>query len=94
MCVCVCVRLAVPIGISTSLDACLYYSAFLYISVSFYTIIKSSGIIWTMIWSFVFKLETISAKLIGVILLFTIGVTLSSLDQFKGDDNSTARDMG
>ena len=93
MCVFV-ARLAVPIGVSTSIDACLYYSAFLFITISFYTIVRGTTILWIMIWSFIFKLETISLNLIGVILFFSVGVVLSSLGQFSGDDNSSARDMG
>ena len=87
-------RLAVPIGVSTSMDILLSNLSFLFVSVSFYTITKSSSLIWIMIWSFIFKLETISLNLIGVILFFSVGVVLSSLGQFSGDDNSSARDMG
>ena len=38
-----------------------------------------------------FKLETVSLNLILVILLFTLGIVLSSLNQFSSDDDDTSQ---
>lgn len=44
-------RLAVPIGLCTALDIMLSNLSFFYITVTFYTIVKSGGNVWYAVWS-------------------------------------------
>ncbi|CAM9482436.1 unnamed protein product [Discosporangium mesarthrocarpum] len=71
----------IPIGITTSLDILLSNLAFLYVTVSFYTIIKSGSIMWTALWAVVFKFEPATLQIGGVVTLMSLGLFLASFGE-------------
>ncbi|KZT65966.1 TPT-domain-containing protein [Daedalea quercina L-15889] len=69
-------RRAVPTGVATSLDIGLSNLSLKLITLSFYTMCKSSSLIFVLLFAFLFHLEIFSLRLIGVISLIVIGVIL------------------
>ncbi|KAG7090947.1 hypothetical protein E1B28_010017 [Marasmius oreades] len=67
---------ALPTGLATSLDIGLSNLSLKTISLSFYTMCKSSSLIFVLLFAFIFRLESFSWRLIGVILLIFSGVLL------------------
>ncbi|OCH92509.1 TPT-domain-containing protein [Obba rivulosa] len=70
------IRKAVPTGITTALDVGSSNVSLKYITLSFYTMCKSSSLIFVLFFAFLFKLETFSLRLVGVIALIFLGVVL------------------
>ncbi|EMD33622.1 hypothetical protein CERSUDRAFT_86980 [Gelatoporia subvermispora B] len=70
------VRKAIPTGITTALDIGSSNVSLSIITLSFYTMCKSSSLIFVLLFAFIFKLETFSLRLIGVIALIFAGVVL------------------
>lgn len=66
----------VPTGTTTSLDIGLGNTSLRYITLTFYTMCKSSVLIFVLTFAFVFRLEQPSLKLILIILTMTVGVLL------------------
>ena len=71
-------RLAVPIGICTCLDIMFSSIAFTYISITLYTIVKSGGTIWNLLFSILLKLQTPSWTLVSIVMLISSGIALGS----------------
>jgi len=67
---------AVPCGVSTSLDIGLSNLSLKTITLSFYTMCKSSSLVFVLGFAFLFHLEKFSLRLILVIMLITSGVVL------------------
>jgi solute carrier family 35, member C2 len=66
----------VPTGTTTSLDIGLGNTSLRYITLTFYTMCKSSVLIFVLTFAFLFRLEAPSIKLIAIILTMTMGVLL------------------
>ncbi|KAI1628831.1 triose-phosphate transporter family-domain-containing protein [Exophiala viscosa] len=66
----------VPTGTTTSLDIGLGNTSLRYITLTFYTMCKSSVLIFVLAFAFIFRLEKLSLKLILIILTMTIGVLM------------------
>lgn len=66
----------VPTAISTSLDIGLSNLSLKTITLSFYTMCKSSSLVFVLAFAFLFHLETFSIRLVGVILIISAGVLL------------------
>ena len=66
----------VPTGVSTSLDIGLGNTSLRYITLTFYTMCKSSVLIFVLTFAFLFRLEAPSIKLVAIILTMTLGVLL------------------
>ena len=66
----------VPTGVSTSLDIGLGNTSLRYITLTFYTMCKSSVLIFVLTFAFLFRLEAPSWRLILIILTMTGGVLL------------------
>jgi len=71
-------RTSIPIGVATALDIALSNMSFLFITVTFYTIIKSGSILWLLFWSWVCGLERLRCVLLCVIVLMCGGMALAS----------------
>ncbi|XP_069656722.1 solute carrier family 35 member C2 isoform X4 [Haliaeetus albicilla] len=69
-----CLRRAAPAALSTSLDIGLSNWSFLYVTVSLYTMTKSSAIIFILLFSLLFKLEEVRVTLLLVVLLIAGGL--------------------
>ncbi|KAG8822848.1 Triose-phosphate Transporter [Serendipita sp. 400] len=67
---------AVPTAVATSLDIGLSNLSLKLITLSFYTMCKSSSLIFVLLFAFLLRLEKPSLRLIFVILLITAGVLL------------------
>ncbi|KAI9480415.1 MAG: triose phosphate transporter [Benjaminiella poitrasii] len=65
-----------PCALATSLDIGLSNLSLKTITLSFYTMCKSSTLAFVLIFAFIFKLEKPSWKLILIILIITVGVIL------------------
>ncbi|KAK9767348.1 hypothetical protein K7432_002926 [Basidiobolus ranarum] len=66
----------VPCGVATGLDIGLSNSSLKTITLSFYTMCKSSSLAFVLMFAFIFKLEKPTFSLIGVILIISLGVLL------------------
>ncbi|GMF33470.1 unnamed protein product [Phytophthora lilii] len=71
-------RLAVPIGVCTALDIMLSNLSLFYITVTFYTIVKSGGNVWNLLFSICLGHQRPSWPLFVVILLISSGIGLAS----------------
>ncbi|KAF7315256.1 TPT domain-containing protein [Mycena indigotica] len=67
---------AVPTAVATGLDVGLSNLSLKSISLSFFTMVKSSSLIFVLLFAFLFRLERFSLRLIGVIFLIFAGVLL------------------
>jgi len=65
-----------PTGLTTGLDIGLSNTSLKTITLSFYTMVKSSSLIFVLLFAFLFRLEVFSLRLIGVIALIFAGVLL------------------
>ncbi|XP_026577578.1 solute carrier family 35 member C2 [Pseudonaja textilis] len=65
-----------PTALSTALDVGLSNWSFLYITVSLYTMTKSSAVLFILLFSLIFKLEEPRAALVLVVLLIAGGLFL------------------
>ncbi|OQS07209.1 Drug/Metabolite Transporter (DMT) Superfamily [Thraustotheca clavata] len=70
--------LAVPIGIFTGADIVLSNKSLTYITVSFFTIVKSGGNVWNLLFSILLGLQKPSWKLVGVVLFICTGIGMAS----------------
>eukprot|EP00966_Prymnesium_polylepis_P108643 2515280-Prymnesium_polylepis.1 len=70
----------VPTGLATAADVALSNQAFLYISVTYYTIVKSSVPLWILAFSVAFGLKRAQPQLLLVLALILSGITLASVD--------------
>lgn len=63
-------------GTTTSLDIGLGNTSLRFITLTFYTMCKSSVLIWVLLFAFLFRLESPSWKLILIIVTMTLGVLM------------------
>ncbi|KIM27646.1 hypothetical protein M408DRAFT_329860 [Serendipita vermifera MAFF 305830] len=70
------VKKAFPTAVTTSLDIGLSNLSLKLITLSFYTMCKSSSLIFVLLFAFILHLERPSVRLIGVIALITSGVLM------------------
>lgn len=66
----------VPAGTTTSLDIGLGNNSLQYITLTFYTMCKSSVLIFVLLFAFLFRLESPTWRLIFIILCMTLGVLM------------------
>ncbi|CAA0841471.1 Probable sugar phosphate/phosphate translocator [Striga hermonthica] len=67
----------VPTALSTAMDVNLSNASLVFISVTFATMCKSASPIFLLLFAFAFRLESPSAKLLGIILVISIGILLT-----------------
>lgn len=65
-----------PCGTATSLDVGLGNTSLKFISLTFYTMVKSSSLAFVLLFAFIFRLETPTWRLVAIIALMTFGVIL------------------
>ncbi|KAF7563493.1 hypothetical protein G7046_g645 [Stylonectria norvegica] len=65
-----------PCGASTGLDIGLGNASLKFISLTFYTMCKSSSLAFVLIFAFMFRLETPTWRLVAIIATMTMGVVL------------------
>lgn len=67
----------VPTALSTALDVNLSNVSLVFISVTFATMCKSAAPIFLLLFAFAFRLESPSFKLLGIIVVISIGILLT-----------------
>ncbi|KAI9306241.1 triose-phosphate transporter family-domain-containing protein [Cunninghamella echinulata] len=70
-----------PCALATSLDIGLSNLSLKTITLSFYTMCKSSTLAFVLLFAFLFKIESPSFKLVGIIIIITSGVVLMVSDE-------------
>ncbi len=83
-------RVVVPIGVTTAFDVAFSNEAISHISISLYTILKTTVVVWTFLWGCVAGIETFSLAKLSCVLLIIAGLALSVLD----DINSSMLGIG
>ncbi|GMG39346.1 unnamed protein product [Ambrosiozyma monospora] len=78
-----------PCSIASAGDIGLGNTAFRFITLSLYTMIKTSALIFVLLWGVVFKLERMTTRILTIVLIMTFGVILMVWGQHD-DDPSTA----
>ncbi len=72
-----------PCGLATGLDIGLSNASLKFISLSFYTMVKSGAPVFVLLFAFLFKLEKPTARLIVAIVIIVFGVILMVVDETK-----------
>lgn len=75
----------VPCGIAAAIEICCSNASLVYITLSFYTMVKSSTPIWVLIFSFLFGFEKPRFLLIVIIVIMVTGVVLTVEGETKFD---------
>ncbi|KAG5935517.1 hypothetical protein E4U53_000418 [Claviceps sorghi] len=65
-----------PCGVATSLDVGLGNTSLKFITLTFYTMCKSSSLAFVLLFAFIFRLETPTWRLVAIITVMTLGVIL------------------
>jgi solute carrier family 35 protein C2 len=65
--------ISVPCGLTTSCDIGLSNLSIVFLSISFYTMVKSSTPIFVLGWAYILGIERITWRLVGVICVIAIG---------------------
>ncbi|XP_011098058.1 probable sugar phosphate/phosphate translocator At1g06470 isoform X2 [Sesamum indicum] len=73
----------VPTALSTAMDVNLSNASLVFISVTFATMCKSTSPIFLLLFAFAFRLESPSAKLLGIILIISFGILLTVAKETK-----------
>eukprot|EP00924_Labyrinthula_sp_SR-Ha-C_P015492 maker-scaffold_4-snap-gene-1.38-mRNA-1 protein AED:0.14 eAED:0.14 QI:33/0.83/0.85/1/1/1/7/718/365 len=68
---------AVPIGITTALDIAASNASYLYISIPLYTIIKSSSVLFVLLFSILYKLQPCQKDIILSTVIISLGIALA-----------------
>ncbi|KAF8925310.1 Triose-phosphate Transporter [Dissophora ornata] len=75
----------VPCAVAAALEICMANASLMYITLSFYTMIKSSTPIWVLVFAFFFRLEKPRMSLILIIGVIVIGVVLTVAGETQFD---------
>ncbi|XP_052206339.1 probable sugar phosphate/phosphate translocator At1g06470 isoform X2 [Diospyros lotus] len=75
----------VPTALGTAFDINLSNASLVFISVTFATMCKSASPIFLLIFAFAFRLESPSFKLLGIILVISIGILLTVAKETEFD---------
>lgn len=86
-------RIVIPIGVVTALDIMFSNQAFLYVTVSEYTILKSSLVIFTYFWSIWYGLETFRVQLLLAICVICSGLSLAVYSQLQESIHGSRQDQ-
>lgn len=75
-----------PTALCTAADIAFSNLSMLYVTVSIYTIIKSSVPMWVLIFSVLLGLRACSQKIIVTLVLIGVGITIANYDSSDGAD--------
>ncbi|GJP48637.1 hypothetical protein CLOM_g7926 [Closterium sp. NIES-68] len=68
-----CLRV-IPTAVATAVDIALSNQSLAYITLTFYTMCKSSAPMFLLLFAFIFRLEPLSFRLIGIMMVISVGV--------------------
>lgn len=66
-----------PCGVAAAIEICCANASLVFITLSFYTMIKSSTPVWVLIFSFLFGLEKLRLHLVMIISVIVLGICLT-----------------
>lgn len=75
----------VPCGVAAAVEICCSNASLVYITLSFYTMVKSSTPIWVLLFSFLFGFEKPRLLLVAIIVVMVTGVILTVEGETKYD---------
>ncbi|KAK9285472.1 hypothetical protein L1049_024666 [Liquidambar formosana] len=75
----------VPTALGTALDINLSNASLVFISVTFATMCKSASPIFLLVFAFAFRLESPSIKLLGIMLIISVGILLTVAKETEFD---------
>ncbi|KAJ8527790.1 hypothetical protein K7X08_015241 [Anisodus acutangulus] len=75
----------VPTALTTAMDVNLSNASLVFISVTFATMCKSASPIFLLFFAFAFRLESPSVKLLGIILVISVGILLTVAKETEFD---------
>nr|CAG8583994.1 3210_t:CDS:2 [Entrophospora candida]CAG8595542.1 13460_t:CDS:2 [Entrophospora candida] len=75
----------IPCAVTAGLEICMANASLVYVTLSFYTMVKSSTPIWVLLFAFLFHLEQPRILLILIIAVISIGVILTVAGETKFD---------
>ncbi|KAF9194878.1 Triose-phosphate Transporter [Haplosporangium sp. Z 767] len=75
----------VPCAVAAALEICMANASLMYITLSFYTMIKSSTPIWVLVFAFIFRLEKPRMSLVLIIGVIVMGVVLTVAGETQFD---------
>lgn len=78
-------KISIPCGLVTALDVGLSNLSLVRITLTFYTMVKSSTPVFVLGWAYIFKIERITLPLIGVILVIATGELLTVYGEVEFD---------
>ncbi|CAJ0639060.1 2610_t:CDS:2 [Entrophospora sp. SA101] len=73
----------IPCAVAAALEICMANASLVYVTLSFYTMVKSSTPIWVLLFAFLFHLEQPRILLILIITVMSIGVILTVAGETK-----------
>lgn len=73
--------ISVPCGLVTAMDVGLSNLSMVTLDLTFYTMVKSSTPIFVLTWAFLLKIEPVTLRLIGVILIIAVGEFVTVVGQ-------------
>jgi len=73
------------VGVMTALDVAASNMSFLFITVSFYTMLKSASLIFILVLGAVLRIEQCSAGIAGTVVLISLGIFLTSYGETEFD---------
>jgi drug/metabolite transporter (DMT)-like permease len=76
-----------PSGVATAADIGLSNLSYLYITVTYYTIVKSSVPLWIICFSACYGLLRVRPQLVGVVLCIIGGIVLTTFHEVEDDDS-------
>ena len=79
-------REVAPSGVATAADIALSNLSYLFISVTFYTIIKSSVPLWIVVFSVCYGLLLVRPSLVVSVLCITGGIALATFKEVEGSE--------
>ncbi|KAG7904855.1 hypothetical protein KL907_003071 [Ogataea polymorpha] len=78
-----------PCSVASAGDIGLGNTAFRFISLSLYTMIKTSSLVFVLLWGVLFKLERMTWRIVSIVLIMTIGVIMMVWGQHEDDSEPT-----
>ncbi|KAG7694065.1 hypothetical protein KL932_003411 [Ogataea haglerorum] len=74
-----------PCSVASAGDIGLGNTAFRFISLSLYTMIKTSSLVFVLLWGVLFKLERMTWRIVSIVLIMTLGVIMMVWGQHEDD---------
>ncbi|CAH1764762.1 12295_t:CDS:2 [Entrophospora sp. SA101] len=73
----------IPCAVAAALEICMANASLVYITLSFYTMVKSSTPVWVLLFAFLFHLEQPRILLVLIITVISVGVILTVAGETK-----------